>query len=94
MYPSDYGFASIDSSCRNNIFDCNDTNDSNWLFNDEELHWNLTSGSGQYIAYFSGAFTDAYICSDMYGVHPTLYLKSDVIISSGRGTESNPYILE
>ena len=94
IYPSDYGYASTDSTCRNNLNKC-DTNSAtnNWLFNGESQR-TLTPYNGYANNVFrvtSTGMVDYYGASSNLGVRPTLFLKSDVMISGGTGTESDPY---
>ena len=98
MYPSDYGYASTGTACRNNLNNCNDANSkaNNWLFNSAG-QWTLSPGSGYATFVFNvysighADISHAFSC---YGVRPALFLKSDVVISGGEGTESNPYIID
>ena len=97
MYASDYGYATSDACAQTlNNYDNATCKNSNWLFkgNDE---WILP----QYASYSTIAF---YVLSDgrvngrsvsdiQSGVRPVLYLKSNVLITSGDGTSSNPYKL-
>ena len=95
IYPSDYGYASTDTTCRSGLSSPNCKN-KNWLFN-SAYQWTLLPISG----YPHGVF---YVLSDgnvgdrgayrSLGVFPAVFLKSDVVIVGGTGTESNPFILE
>ena len=100
IYPSDYGYASTDTTCRNkmnsstnNVYNCKN---DNWLFKSSS-YWTLSPRSGTaenvFHVYSGGSvtFSDA---SYGIGVRPALFLKSDVVIAEGEGTESNPFILE
>ena len=81
MYASDYGYA------------MNSTNDykNNWLFT-KGYEWTMT-------AYSSSYPVDVYNFGDLsidnayhgYAVRPVLYLKSNVYVISGDGSEGNPY---
>ena len=99
IYPSDYGYASTNTSCRGKI-----NEDSSYSCkNDNWLHINLTywtispvarpdlsvsawctSSDGHISNYYGGASVSA-------GVRPTVYLKSDVSIIGGDGSSTNPY---
>ena len=76
MYASDYGYA---------------MNSGNWLFT-KGYEWTMTAYSSSYPVYvdFSGGlnYYNAYIG---YAVRPVLYLKSNVYVVSGDGSEGNPY---
>ena len=92
MYPSDYGYASTDTTCRGKLSSTNCKN-NNWLFNSAN-QWTLSPNSSDsdlvFIVY-SGGIVDYYLASDTSGVRPVLFLKSDSVIESGTGTESDPY---
>ena len=100
IYPSDYGYASTDTTCRNNmsssinnVYNCKN---ENWLFN-SVYQWTLSPYSGHAIVVFyahSGGGVGSNYAVNAYGVRPALFLKSDIVIVGGTGTESNPFILE
>ena len=107
IYPSDYGYASTDSGCRSNLrsgvtyngtsYDYSNASckTGNWLQNGS-TYWTFSPyfpyptnafyvyGSG-YVDYF-----DAYVG---FGVRPSVYLKSNIRITSGTGASNDPYIL-
>ena len=95
MYPSDYGYASTDTSCRSGLSSTNCINE-NWLFN-SAWQWTLSPYSGYadnvFIVYSSG-FVGSFLANGTLGVRPALFLKSDVVISDGDGTNEKPFILE
>ena len=81
------------SSKTNNVYNCKN---ENWLFNGA-YQWILspTSGLAYYVFYvYSGGRVSSNGAHNTYGVRPVLFLKSDVVVSGGEGTESNPFILE
>lgn len=99
MYPSDYGYASTNKACRNqmnsstnNEYNCKY---DNWLFTGL---WEWT-----FSPYYNNIINTRSIYSDGrvyvsgarngYAVRPALFLKSDVVISGGTGTESDPFII-
>ena len=43
---------------------------------------------------FGVGFTDYYFAANPLSAFPTIYLKSNILIESGKGTSSNPYILK
>ena len=94
MYPSDYGYASTNTSCRN-LLNSNNCKNDNWLFNSED-QWTLSPNTNfkDNVMYASkyGAI-NFYYSYDNYCVRPTLFLKSDVEISEGTGTKTDPYKL-
>ena len=79
MYASDYGYA-INSGYKNN-----------WLFT-KGYEWTMTAYSSSYpvsVSDIGGLYSfNAYLG---YAVRPVLYLKSNVYVISGDGSEGNPY---
>lgn len=99
IYPSDYGYASTNTSCRTNIND--NTNYSckndNWLHNNTN-YWALSpyannAFSNQAWSIASSGCAGYNRTRGGYGVRPSVYLKSNVSITSGAGTKKNPYKL-
>ena len=98
IYPSDYGYASTNEACRNKMnpstgemYICKN---ENWLFN-SKYQLTLSPNSGaDYVfrVYSDGDGSD--LAYRTFGVRPALFLKSDVVIAEGTGTESDPFILE
>ena len=92
MYPSDYGYASTDKTCRSNLNSSNCKN-NNWLFN-STYQWTLTHyvGTNAYsvLSIRSEGYIDTY-GNNVLNVRPTIFLKADTIISGGTGESSNPY---
>ena len=107
IYPSDYGYASTDASCRqnlragltytNNIYGGTPTcKNNNWLFNGV-WYWTISP-------YLSIAYSVFRVDGDgrlsnhfawyRDGVRPSLYLKQDVKVVGGTGTSSDPYTLD
>lgn len=81
MYASDYGYA------------MSSTNDdeNNWLFT-KGYEWTMTAYSSSHPVRVSsfGGLIDTF-ASLGYAVRPVLYLKSNVYVISGDGSEGNPY---
>lgn len=100
MYPSDYGYASTDTSCRSNMFpqtsDIYYCKNNNWLHKTSK-YWLLSPyhdfSNTIYFADEEGFVTSA-AASGTKEVFPTLFLKSDVKITGGTGEESNPYQID
>ena len=109
MYPSDYGYATVGGvttnreSCLSKLMtswsDVSDCYNNDYLFK-ETSEWTLTPFSTYYYAAFyidvpgNVDFGLGHIgVSDVFGVRPTLYLKSNILISQGDGSSSNPYQL-
>ncbi len=92
IYPSDYGYASTNEACRNdmssstnNVYNCKN---ENWLFN-SKYQWTLSPYSVNANIVFSVDSSDGYVSYRSayytYGVRPVLFLKSDVVIAGGTG---------
>ena len=94
IYPSDYGYASTDTTCRSGLGSTNCKNE-NWLFN-SKYQWTLSPYSGYaYSAFYvySSGYAVSSSANFTYGVRPVLFLKSDVVIIGGTGDEKNPYTI-
>ena len=97
MYPSDYGYASANETCKSRLSYYNNTycSSSNWLNSGSQ--WTLsTSAFSENIAYvvpFSESPNDLYT-SVSYNVHPTFFLKEDTELASGTGTSRDPFIIK
>ena len=97
MYPSDYGYASANETCKSRLSYYNNTycSSSNWLNSGSQ--WTLsTSAFSENIAYvvpFSESPNDLYT-SVSYDVHPTFFLKEDTELASGTGTSRDPFIIK
>ena len=101
MYPSDYGYASTDTTCRNNlsfyansVYSCKN---NNWMFK-SATEWTLspyTGGANYVFRVDSGGRVDTYSASLTRGVRPALFLKSDVLITGGTGESiEKAYVIE
>ncbi len=105
MYPSDWGYASTNTSCRTDINSSNCSN-SNWLYtsrvesgNDTSQYYEWTMSPYSYDSYGvlgwnSSGYVDSYVGSHSWGARPVVYLKSNIQISSGNGTSSYPYQIQ
>lgn len=98
IYPSDYGYATSENNCLSTIMNTYGTScaKKNWLHK-EINYWTITSGS-TYSSYVFRVFLTGNVNYDAAtdnpsGVRPNIYLKSSIKISSGDGSERNPYIL-
>ena len=107
IYPSDYGYASTDASCRQNLRSgltyTNNTyggtptcKNNNWLFKGV-WYWTISPNSS-YAYYVFRVSSDGPLNNNyaLYrrSVRPSLYLKPDVKVVGGTGTSSDPYTLE
>ena len=109
MYVSDYGYATenCESKALASGISYSDTtlqkcNDTNWLYNLKTGEWLLTPYSKSnakvyklfeegYIQEYYTKYNSSYYNSQ--AVRPVLYLKSNVKITGGTGTNANPYTL-
>lgn len=99
IYPSDYGYASTDKNCRLNINDYTNypCKNNNWLHNNA-YDWTLSpilgsNESRQVYVVIPGGVIGGTQASHANSVRPSIYLKSNVSITSGDGSISNPYKL-
>ena len=97
MYLSDYGY-SADQNCEHILedYDAFDCTNNNWLYlGDDE--WTLSQIALDYysavVISSDGGLTLLMQVDWVYAVRPVLYLSSDVMITGGSGTSSDPYIL-
>ena len=106
MYASDYGYATSGGSttdreaCLNkelyNWDSSSECYNNDWLYNSSNSQWTLTPyASHSYVAFYVHSLGSVYSDSTYFtlGVSPALYLNSNVKISGGSGTESNPFVL-
>ncbi len=110
IYASDYGYASTNSECRENlragvVYDkAKEQNDytntkckiDNWL-QKSSWYWTLSpysSNSDNVFYVFGGGAVDCNSACSSSGVLPAVFLKSDILIASGTGEEGSPYLLE
>ena len=96
MYPSDYGYASTNDTCRDNLssFTCGK---NNWMcYSQNDWQWTLTPNtnySPNVFQVFSQrlSYTRASSADD---VRPVLFLKSNTQITGGTGTSADPYTID
>ena len=107
IYPSDYGYASTDASCRqnlrsgltytNNAYGGTPTcKNNNWLFKGVWYWTILPHSSYAYDVFFVFSDGGLHHSQVLYreSVRPSLYLKSDIKIVSGSGTKDDAFKLE
>jgi len=100
VYPSDYGYAASGNSClstslNNYNVSCMNTD---WLFNSSN-QWTITPNGTYAYRVFILQSTGSLYRADFVSVtntniRPSVYLKSNVSISSGNGSSENPYKLK
>ena len=99
---SEYIMTNSNTTCKtfysyhNNYDTCKNTT---WMYSISNDWWTLSpsgSASDVFIVNNSGYIgTNSYVNnSSNIGVKPALYLSSDIIITGGDGSQSNPYIIE
>ena len=87
VYPSDYVYALSNSTC-NSYISYKNCSSKTWL---DISMWTISSSvNSRNGVFYAARYTFA--CSS-HSVYPTLFLKSDVTIISGTGTENDPYII-
>ena len=98
MYVSDYGYAASPENWQTNLSDYdNDINcNNNWLFVGLK-EWTITpnpsASNNVFFVFSDGNLLDDYFNAGKSSVRPVFYLKSEVRISGGTGTSSDPYRL-
>ncbi len=107
MYPSDYGYATSGGSSVNrasclakelyNWDSVSDCYNNDWLYKSGTYQWTLTPRSGSsnlvFFVYYDGYVNSNSALNASNAVSPALYLSSNVKISGGTGTSSDPYQL-
>ena len=103
-YVTDYAYASSENDCNTKIdqsttYKCKNNNWMHYGSTFSDITWYLSSyarpnvASGVWVVYGDGS-TGGDDAVDPLSAFPTIYLKSNVLIESGNGTSSNPYILK
>ena len=99
MYPSDYGYSVLSSSCARTTnlgsYDEATCAGQSWLYG-QGYEWTITPNSSNSISAFSlfsnGRVVTFNACFG-YSVRPVLYLDSSVYVIDGNGSVSDPYII-
>ena len=102
-YTTDYAYASSENICETNMQKRDSSNayickNNNWMFKNDG-YWTLSpsadSGDSRLVWDVLGAGgAGRGYASNAYAFFPAIYLKSNILIESGAGTSSNPYILK
>ena len=100
MYPSDYGYSVLASSCARTTSLGSYGNAScagqSWLYG-EGMEWTITPNSSDPANVFfvssDGTLTNYYANYGWAAVRPVLYLDSSVYVMDGNGSVSDPYII-
>ena len=109
MYPSDYGYATSGESTNDrtsclatalynwNNSSYSDCKNNDWLYDSLNHQWTLTTHSSYSGSVFGvirfGHVDHSYAYSSDFGVSPAIYLSSNVKITSGTGSSSDPFKL-
>ena len=109
MYPSDYGYATSGGTTTNrasclakemynwNSSSYSDCYNNDYLLNSSSNQWTLSPRSGLSNVVFSvdssGSVSSYFAYDSNNSASPVLYLKSDVTITGGSGTSTDPYKL-
>jgi len=102
MYPSDYGYAAYGDGCDNSVLLNNYSAgcvDVDWLseefVNVNKREWLITPNASKldwsYNMGVNGNVNASQHTDNRFIVRPTLYLKEDVTITGGTGSQENPY---
>ena len=107
MYPSDYGYAvggNTRNTCLSTELDSYDTNDcylNDWIFKVNTNQWTITpyaysSRANALLFVYSNGNINFAIASNISGIRPTLYLKSNIRVDSSNddGSIEHPYKLK
>ena len=99
MYPSDYGYSVLSSSCTRTTnlgsYDSAKCAGQSWLYG-KGYEWTLTPTSlnGDFVFDLSGnGYLGSYNADTGYGSRPVLYLDASVYKIDGVGSLENPYIV-
>lgn len=104
---SDYGYSSTNEDCRNNLragvtytnstwdYSGSKCKNNNWL-QKTIWYWSLTCSSAKNLCYAieASGLANYSVASNSGGVFPSLYLLSDVMITSGTGDKNDPYRMD
>ena len=99
-YGTDWAYASNENDCNTKI-------DYSSTYKCKNNNWMQRSIGAWYLSPYANTFfarsvwlvngdgrADSGVASDTSAVFPAIYLKSNILIESGKGTSSNPYILK
>ena len=106
MYPSDYGYATAGGTTTNratclakemfNWDKASDCCNNDYLYKSGYSQWTLTVDTNVNSGFSvdTGGYVNSGVSSNLNWVSPTLYLKSNISISSGDGSSTSPYNLK
>ena len=103
-YVTDWAYASSENDCNTKIDQSSTYNckNNNWMhsgstYNDTTWVMSplaLSDRANAVCSVLGDGYTDRYLAANPLSAFPTIYLKSNILIESGKGTSSDPYILK
>lgn len=99
MYPSDWGYAVLGTSCprstRLSDYNTSACYNQNWLYIDYQ-EWTIThrNADGNLIVRVNKNIISSTDGTLTHVVRPVVYLKSNTLMMGGTGTSADPYIIE
>jgi len=104
MYPSDYSYTyalRVDNTCYTDVYKCVTNNrgtpTNGWIYNTNSKSWLWLLPPNSLVSYYAFTvvfgFVDRNYSDYSLIVRPTIYLSSQVKITSGDGSEQSPYQL-
>ena len=100
IYPSDYGYAADLSQCTSTLYSYSDTTckNYNWLKDTSYSQVTITPGyTSSYACYVRSIATGCAISNNYASttsrVRPSVYLKTNLVITDGNGSEQYPFVL-
>ena len=109
MYPSDYGYATSGGTAKDRAAclakelyswsssDFSDCIENDYLYNSYRTLWTLAPNSAYaYYAFYvcNYGYVGNYRANVSEGVRPALFLKSNILVDKGTGSENDPYHLK
>ena len=99
MYPSDYGYSVLASSCARTTnlgsYSSSSCGGESWLLKNG-YEWTMThyTSNSSYVFYvYRSAYVGYSGANNGFAVRPTAYLKSNVYVVSGTGSITDPYVI-
>jgi len=102
-YVTDWAYASSESICETNMQKQDSSNayickNNNWMHYNDSFTWYLSPLANNSLAGHAWSVSGGSVYNNFaaasFAVVPSIYLKSNILIESGTGTSSDPYILK
>ena len=93
IYVSDYGYAASPDNWNTALYNYDTNRDNNWAFMglfEWTISRNLDTVDGLFNVYFAGQVSSDLVYNGAV-VRPSFYLESNVVLSGGSGTSTDPY---